>query len=383
MPTSIARGERVKAVQSKALHGSSSTDAVDAASSSTADDDPTKIFDVPDVAKIRKRQRVVEDATLEIVESDPLNGSEIFNNTRTGSLLLDVPWDPRTAKESAVFFLPNFGIIYDEDDALLDERQTLVILIKVPEGAKQWAVNICPANHLDNHNILLHFNPRYAAGKGGDRKELVFNDREGTWGPAFKERIRPEGRTRVLLNSTIELALQIRKDGFAIFVNQVCQGLFPHRRTLSTGQQIVLSLPTCDDMASPQEGIVHKVWWGRLPHSTYSIPSDLVNSETAQKWMETTAMLQDRPAKLRSVIVTGLPKQTAPKELQFVEEGIKTVFGVREIEPESINVVPGKGVAYVRLESVEQQQDALKSLQRYKIEDTEGNKFPLRLEPFV
>ena len=69
-------------------------------------------------------------------------------------------------------------------------------------------------------------------------------------------------------------------------------------------------------------------------------------------------------------------------ELQFIEDGLRNVFGVKEIDPEAINVVPGRGVAFVRLKTKEEQQLALAELKRYKVQDTAGEKFALKLEAF-
>ena len=74
--------------------------------------------------------------------------------------------------------------------------------------------------------------------------------------------------------------------------------------------------------------------------------------------------------------------QSSPVELQFIEDGLRNVFGVKEIEPEAINVVPGRGVAFVRLKTKEEQQLALAELKRYKVQDTSGQKFALKLEGF-
>ena len=75
--------------------------------------------------------------------------------------------------------------------------------------------------------------------------------------------------------------------------------------------------------------------------------------------------------------------QSSPQELHVIEEGLKNVFGVREIEPEAINVVPGKGVAYIRLETAQQQRDVLDNLKGYKIADQENKKYAIKFEPWV
>jgi len=406
--------------------------AVAAAAAAAIKANPLSIFDAPSTKRVRRNAELAEQVDEdEVVDTRELEGG-IFRDP-SGSLLLDSVWDPRSASSSVFLPLPNFGIIYDEDDAELRENNTLAVLMHVPEGAKQWAVNICPANHLDNHNILLHFNPRFAAGKQL-RKEIAFNDRVGTWGDSFKERIRdPKEQeknkghpTAELLQMRVELLIQVRKEGFVIFVNGKCLCLFPHRRPLNTGEELVVSFPLKDDMAHLQEGQVHKVWWGRQPNALYSVPVHLLQGETQQKWREGTAYMMAHPARTRTVTVTGLPQQvrpltlslrgsllapscspsfthlhsltllsllsaisllspctqSSPVELQFIEDGLRNVFGVKEIEPEAINVVPGRGVAFVRLKTKEEQQLALAELKRYKVQDTSGQKFALKLEGF-
>ena len=292
--------------------------AIAAAAAKKAAADPLSIFDAPSTKRVRRNAELAEQVDEEeVVDSSEMEGG-IFRDP-AGTLLMDSVWDPRSATSGVFLPLPNFGIIYDEDDAELRENNTLAVLMHVPEGAKQWAVNICPANHLDNHNILLHFNPRFAAGKQL-RKEIAFNDRVGTWGDSFKERIRdPKEQeknnghpTAELLQMRVELLIQVRKEGFVIFVNGKCLCLFPHRRPLHTGEELVVSFPLKDDMAHLQEGQVHKVWWGRQPNALYSVPAHLQQGETLQKWREGTAYMVAHPARTRTVTVTGLPQQVRP-----------------------------------------------------------------------
>lgn len=340
----------------------------------------SQIMDTDDVdqpvsaaPKIRKRQKVDDD--MKIVESEEVQTS-VFN--RPG-LLLDSAWNPKTAEASAFFALQDFGVLDARNESSTALKQTIVILLSIPSGARQWAVNLCPTEHLDNHNIFMHFNMRYAAGKQM-RKELALNDKEGTWGPVHKEGFESNTRMQGLLASTIELVIQIRQEGFVIFANNRFVAMFFHRRELPRDGRLVLSFPITDDMNKLQEGVVRKVWWGNLPHDMFEVPPEALLTDSMVKQRDHVRDLSSRPCRMRTIAVTGLPMRTSPVELQFIEEGLKGVFGVKDIVPEAINVVPGKGVAYVRLASKEQQVMALKSLQRYKIEDTEGKKFTLKLD---
>lgn len=337
----------------------------------------------PTAKKVAKRQKV----------NDGYDVVEAQNAIRTiferPGLLEGSAWDPKTAEQSASMVLDGFGVLDENDDA--DSwgsdagsslKQTVVILLEVPLGSKQWAVNICPTNTLDNHNILMHFNVRYSWGKDS-KKALVLNDREGTWGKAWNIPLDGIPPVQVLNHGTIELVIQVRRDGFVIFANQKFVAFFLHRRELPTDGSLVLSLPLTDDMAQRQQGVVKKVWWGKLTHGLFPVPKEALSTDKMVIQRDIVRDLFSRPRRFRTLVVTGLPTHTSPQELQFIEEGLKGVLGIKDIQPEAINVVPGKGLAYVRLSADDQQAVALKSLQRYKIEDTEGKKFTLNLGPFV
>ena len=333
--------------------------------------------------KVAKRQKVNDG--YDVVEAQ----NAIKTIFERPGLLDGSAWDPKTAEQSASLALDGFGVLDEEDDA--DARgsdaggllkQTVAILLEVPVGAKQWAVNMCPADTLDNHNILMHLNVRYAWGKES-KKALVLNDREGTWGKAWNIPLDGIPPVQSLNHGTIELVIQVRREGFVIFANGKFVAFFLHRRELPTDGRLVLSLPLLDDMAQRQQGAVKKVWWGKLSQSLFPVPKEALSTDKMVMQRDIVRDLLTRPRRLRTLVVTGLPTHTSPQELQFIEEGLKGVLGIKDIQPEAINVVPGKGLAYVRLAADAQQAVALKSLQRYKIEDTEGKKFTLKLDAFV
>lgn len=111
--------------------------------------------------RIKKRQKLSEVITS-ATEQDltaPFSPS---------GLLMDTDWNPMKDAVMKDFELKKFSY---------DTNNTLAIRLTVPPGSVRWSFNICPPDHFQSTNILLHFNPRK-----GKRTELVMNDKQGTWG---------------------------------------------------------------------------------------------------------------------------------------------------------------------------------------------------------
>ena len=83
-------------------------------------------------------------------------------------LLLSTDWDTIKDPVMREFKLEGFGY---------SKNNTIALKLTVPPGSTRWSFNICPPDHVDSTNILLHFNPRK-----GKKTELVMNDKQGTWG---------------------------------------------------------------------------------------------------------------------------------------------------------------------------------------------------------
>ena len=111
--------------------------------------------------RIKKKQRQ-SDIITKATEQDL---SAIFSPP---GLLLNSDWNTTKDPVLKEFVLDNFAY---------DKNNTLALKITVPPGSTRWSVNICPPNHFESTNILLHFNPRK-----GKKTELVMNDKQGTWG---------------------------------------------------------------------------------------------------------------------------------------------------------------------------------------------------------
>jgi hypothetical protein len=165
---------------------------------------PTKI--------IKKKTDALSEADIVDV---PLEPDDLFSPE---GMISDSVWKSNTENaKSQEFMLPGFGYHL---------KQTLGLKLTVPNDAKSWSFNICPARDYDNNNIFLHFNPRY------NKKTLVMTDKQGTWG-AGKSKHFAQGassKTDGLLAKDIDLMVQIRSDGFYIFANQMFNSFFPHRR---------------------------------------------------------------------------------------------------------------------------------------------------------
>jgi hypothetical protein len=67
------------------------------------------------------------------------------------------------------------------DNFALDNKQTLVLRLTVPDDSLTWGLSICPEDHEEFKYVLYHFNPRKKE-KGGI---LVQNDRiDAHWNQA-------------------------------------------------------------------------------------------------------------------------------------------------------------------------------------------------------
>jgi hypothetical protein len=73
------------------------------------------------------------------------------------------------------------GLVAVMDSFALDNKQTLVLRLTVPDDSLTWGLSICPEDHEDFKYVLYHFNPRKKE-KGGI---LVQNDRiDAHWNQA-------------------------------------------------------------------------------------------------------------------------------------------------------------------------------------------------------
>lgn len=112
--------------------------------------------------KIKKRQRQSEESSSRVVVEDT---KKLYSFS---GLVSNSDWDPAKDPTNKEYLLNNFSY---------DKNNTLAMKLTLPSGTYRWSFNICPPDHCDSTNILLHFNPRY-----GKKNELIMNDKQGTWG---------------------------------------------------------------------------------------------------------------------------------------------------------------------------------------------------------
>jgi hypothetical protein len=112
-----------------------------------------------------------EVVTLPASTSSKLAGSDIFDDIPSLQCLHNENWQSMKATQSLGVSLHDFGFHAEANNVL-------VMKLFVPIDSYAWALNISPQMHMNYQNVLMHFNPRYQ----GKRKQIVFNDKQGTWG---------------------------------------------------------------------------------------------------------------------------------------------------------------------------------------------------------
>jgi hypothetical protein len=304
--------------------------------------------------KIKKRQRQSEESSRVVEDT-----KNVFSFS---GLLSNSDWDPAKDPTNKEYILNNFGY---------NTNNTMAMKLTLPSGTKRWSFNICPINHCDSTNILLHFNPRY-----GQKKELIMNDKQGTWGKASRQPLSSlsgsSGGHSGLQSNSIELVVSIKEEGFAIFVNGTFCVFYEHRRRPDICSSLRLTLPAIDDNGNPERAVFHKIWWGEKQPSL-EVPASILAGLQGKT-------IGTNPSGLKTVMVSGLPGLYDLKELHWLEELLLVLFG--DFSPEFVNIVPGgKGMAYVKLESVDQVEAAINSLDGSNIEE-QGKPYTLNLSKY-
>jgi hypothetical protein len=304
--------------------------------------------------KIKKRQRQSEESSRVVEDT-----KNVFSFS---GLLSNSDWDPAKDPTNKEYILNNFGY---------DKNNTLAMKLTLPSGTNRWSFNICPPDHRDSTNILLHFNPRY-----GNKKELIMNDKQGTWGTALRQYFSSlngsSGGHSGLQSNSIELVVHIKEEGFAIFVNGSFCVFYEHRRRPDVCSSLRLTLPAIDDNGNPERAVFHKIWWGERQPSL-EVPANILAPFQGKS-------IGENPSGLKTITVSGLPGLYDLKELHWLEELLLVLFG--DFSPEFVNIVPGgKGMAYVRLESVNQVEEAINALDGSNIEE-QGKPYTLNLTKY-
>ena len=272
--------------------------------------------------------------------------TEIF---KPENILMSTSWNPydefqkKGAGASALeLVLENFGF---------ESYQTLALKLTVPANSDHYSINITPCEDDNYDDIFYHVNPRKAK-----YKNVVFNDRTVTWG-------RPEtidlANLPQLFDTTIELVVQIRREGFIAFVNGVFIKFFAHRRDLLDYKKLKLQIPTQDDNGYPCRAIFTKVWWGwQEPETNEDMPYGASLDESAKN------IAQDED-KHRTIFVAGLPKCENDEDAEELEAYLYEIF--EEYDVESVSLVNKKGIGFVKVSDPRKCREAIKDKNGYAI----------------
>jgi hypothetical protein len=137
----------------------------------------------------------------------------------------------------------------------LKGTNSVVIRGLMPTAAQRFAFNICPLEHEDYSNILVHFNPRRQ--RGG---QIVLNNRDGdTWGKLMRLW---QGAEAFMSGDTFELRILITQSGFLFFTNGSFIAEFSHRGQLPADGNLLLNVSITDDYGNPEGLELEWVWWG-------------------------------------------------------------------------------------------------------------------------
>jgi hypothetical protein len=257
-------------------------------------------------------------------------------------------WNPFDNKLEAVR-----GREYTLPDFSLAGNQTLAIKMGVPQSSTRWALNLCPPEHDSGKEIMFHMNPRRFR-----KEEMLVNTRtEGAWRRAETMPLAelPSLFGSVELECNFELIVQVREAGFFVFHNRSFIAYLAHRREVKDFASLVLQLPATDDNENFNNACFHKVWWGRLDESFLRLPMDLEVKSSAYD------------GDLCNVFVKGLPRNEPDEVRSF----LWALF--ERFNPQTVNLISVKGVAYVRVASAEDVRCAIESLHGEAFNAGEGS----------
>jgi len=216
-------------------------------------------------------------------------------------------------------------------DFNLNYKQTVILKVTVPKSAIKWTINISPTKNIRFNDILFHSNFRQS------KNSVIFNDRVGTWGDWIKLYY-PRTKT-----TTYEVMIQMRKEGFCLFIDNNFFGILNHRRDIDQYKHLILSIPATGDDFESEEVIVNKIWWGYKSPEFHIIPTEKLKTQTDEQ----KEKIPDTPYYDRTLFISGLP-QCTDREVQYSQEN-----ALREIFPEleAVSVPPNSDQAFVRFPS--------------------------------
>jgi len=310
-----------------------------------------------------------------ILDLDDMDDSEIVSDPNTlfspAGIIFQDSWNSRLS--SAVdlnLLLPNFSFYPSSSGG----NQTLALQIQIPEGSIGWSLSICPASQdpTDNTHLtdaLFHFNPRY------NKQMLVMTDRLGTWGTEVRRSLGKDSREEAVLAKRFELMIQIREEGFVVFANGVYCDYFVHRRPLAPkyeGRPLRLVMYVVDGNGMRHGVNVRKVWWGERDPALNPLAANIQSAlASAHESFLSSSLSKSNPEAAasraqRSLVVTGLPLSSNLVENYEMEKPLKGLF--ESFEWEAVQMVPGQGMAFIRLSRPESVAAAVEELDGAVIE---------------
>ena len=277
--------------------------------------------------------------TVSTERSEAHLDTEIF---KPEYILMSTNWSPHdefqekgTQAGAKELVLENFGF---------DKFQTLAVKLTVPSDSDHYSINITPCEENNNDDIFYHINPRKAK-----YNNVTFNDRTVTWGRPVAISL---DKLPQLFDTTIELVLQVRKEGFVAFVNGVFINFFHHRRELSSYTKLRLQIPTQDDNGYPCKAIFRKIWWG---WQEPEIDEDKPYGASLDDSRRSTSVDSD---KHRTIFVAGLPRCDNDEDANELESYLYELFDEYDIE--TVSLVSKKGIGFVKVRDPQRCRDAIK-----------------------
>jgi len=297
----------------------------------------------PTIKKIKKRDKseIIQNVVVQI------DNTTVFSPQ---GILFQDDWNPISATGPLHFTLPSFSY---------NGNNTLAFTVYTSANFKGWAFNICPDDHKDFCDYFFHFNPRYI--KRSQSYDLVTNDKFGTWGAVYNDPFNADGDP--LDERMVEVIVNIRPEGFFVYTNNKFRIFFCHRRSMEENCNLTLLIPERDENTKLYDGVIRKVWWGNtsLASSEYEIA--IVNSSLNDENSLNRPPLV--PFMERTAVAKDLPIITDPMEIQVLEINLKEMFSAFHFP--KLSVVIGKGLAYVRFDTVEYMQQAIEEY-KYGVE---------------
>lgn len=322
---------------------------------------------------IKKRKVVDIDDLPDMVEGDFFPQGEVLFDGWWSSC--DNNNDNDDNNNDKHLLLNNFDL-FSSDNNNNDWKQTLGLRLELPDRSKSWAFSLSPADENNNDNslheseVLFHFNPRYK------KNQLVMNDKQGTWGTALTRQLGSSSKVEAVLSKNVTLMIQIRTEGFVVFANGMFCDFFAHRRDINeySKKNLRLVMLAKDGNGRPLEIILQKAWWCCLDPASHPL-TEHSQRELCEAFQ--TAMGIAIAVKNRTIEISGLPIVSDLVENYDIESQLFALFS--DLQVEIINIVPGRGNAFVKMLTAEDAVQAIDMLDGSIIMGSDEEQFTLSM----